>query len=375
MFNADVNLYFILWAELPQFYQYDIPPFRLGRLRTDRLFQQCTKAQSDFYERYRSLLPRAWSVERQHKPVRILDIEGIRILAFGDQIVLQTQDKWQHKAWETLVINYFSQLCRFHFEQFWAELVAVQDPLLALGAPFFDSKPVTSFLQSLQVAVFLNMGERRGGFVTPTGHGPIAIDLASAHERVPRALRELKELYAFEAFDGSPLHSSIRLFASFVARARRHRITGNANEALLHYVIALELIFGERQAIQRSASERVGVATHLPAARSFEEQRRWIDGIYDIRSRYVHAGTAISGDAVLDDLHGTCESCFRCLLRLQAAHASISERSEATLTQWLATLDYLAKALIAGKSLDGEQFKEAHLAPDASQPAPIPSKQ
>src|SRR5262245_18654073 len=91
-----------------------------------------------------------------------------------------------------------------------------------------------------------DVGASRFGFVAPTGHGPLAMDLANAHERIPAALLELKDKYDFEQFDGSPLHGSIKLFASFVARARRHQINDRTDEALLHFVIALELIFGER---------------------------------------------------------------------------------------------------------------------------------
>jgi hypothetical protein len=114
--------------------------------------------------------------------------------------------------------------------------------------------------------------------------------LANIHVRVPQLLNELNEQYGFKQFDTSPLHSSIRLFASFVARGRRHQLNGLSDEALLHFIVALELIFGVREAIQRSVSERVALITFRQASRSFEQQRAWINRIYDLRSRYVHEG-------------------------------------------------------------------------------------
>jgi hypothetical protein len=113
-----------------------------------------------------------------------------------------------------------------------------------MGAPFFDTRALampSGVIKSQRVAIFLNIGRSKAGFVAPSGMGPLLLDVAGIHERVPKVLKELREVYHIERFDNSPLHRSIRLFADFVARARRH-----SNEALLHYVIALERVFGER---------------------------------------------------------------------------------------------------------------------------------
>jgi hypothetical protein len=160
------------------------------------------------------------------------------------------------------------------FNAFWAELVTAQDALLALGAAYFDPQTVrSSIFRNQQVAVFLNLGAAKTGYVAPAGVGFVHIDLANIHVQVPQLLDKLKEQYGFRQFDTSPLHSSIRLFASFVARARRHQLSGHTDEALLHFIIALELIFGVREPIQRSVAERVGLLTFRQAGRSFEQQR------------------------------------------------------------------------------------------------------
>jgi hypothetical protein len=102
---------------------------------------------------------------------------------------------------------------------------------------------------------------------------------------------------------------------SFVARARTHQLHGLSDEALLHFIIALELIFGVREAIQRSVSERVALITFPQADRSFEQQRSWINQIYDLRSKYVHEGTKLADDAQLEEMYTLCQRVFRCLLR------------------------------------------------------------
>lgn len=358
---ADVNLYFALMAELPEYHQYQIAPFRLGRLRTDKLKWNCEKAQSDFFERYRTVLQRSWSVEREPKTTNILDISDIRKKIFSSPLALNNAEPWRLKAWESLVNGYFSHLNQALFISFWDEFITAQDALLTMGGPFVDPRDFASVIQAMQIAVFLNFGSERGGFVAPAGHGPIAVDLANAHERVPNIVSALKDEFEFTQFDASPLNNSIKLFASFVARARRHQISGRMNESLIHYVIALELIFGERQSIQKSVSERVAVILFSASGVSFNEHMSWVDGLYDTRSRYVHSGkTAGVDDALLDRVRRACDDCFRCLLRLRKQSP---DQSENALAKWLGSLDYLAKGMIAGKTFDDNELKHTHLLP------------
>jgi Apea-like HEPN len=153
----------------------------------------------------------------------------------------------------------------------------------------------------------------------------------------------------------TPIHSlnpatAHSLNPMLLARRCSSRRTGE--EALLYYVIAFELLFGDRQAIQRSVAERVAVITFTHAKRSFEEQREWVNRIYEGRSRYIHAGENISDEVPLDELYTLAQVVFRCLMRLQAAKPAPIDRGEATLNNWVAVLDYLAKAKIAGLELD-----------------------
>ncbi len=241
----------------------------------------------------------------------------------------------------------------------------MQSALLTLGSPFVDPRPLqllSSVIKTHRVAIFLNIGTEKEGFVAPGGMRPLVVELGGINERVPTLIQELKQSYAFEGFDDSPLHRSIKLFADFVARGRRHEIDNHLSEALLHYVIALELIFGDRQAIQKTVSERVAMITFRENGCSFREQQDWIDTIYDLRSKYVHAGTDVQEESQLQQLRGLCEQVFRCLMRLQKSNTSSSGRGQETMMTWLRELDYLAKALIAGKEPTATQLAEAFIA-------------
>ena len=363
--DADATLYYILAVRFPEQYKFDIPPFTIGPLRSHKLAYNCEKARSDFHSRYRERLLNAWAIEREPRNVRVLDIPRIRASIFGSRIDNISREHWELQAWESIVNDYFSLLNAVLFDHFEAELVSAQSFLLAAGAPFFDTRSLymlSSVIQTHKVAVFLNLGAGKTGFVAPGGVGPLLIDVAGIHERVPNLLNELRKSYGFERFDESPLHRSIKLFADFVARGRRHEVDSHPNEALLHYVIALELIFGERQAIQKSVSERVALITSRENSRSFAQQRDWIDTIYDVRSRYVHDGVELTDQRQLDQLRSLCEQVFRCLMRLQAGHSQSASRGKEVLTAWLHELDYLAKGLIAGKQPTETQLAEAFIA-------------
>jgi hypothetical protein len=192
--------------------------------------------------------------------------------------------------------------------------------------------------------------------VAPGFEGGLHINMANIHKKVPAILKELRDLYEVNGFSQSPLHQSIKLFADFVARARRHHLDNLLSEALLHYVIALELIFGDRDAIQKSVSSRVALLAYPDSGKSFLEQRKWIDKIYDMRSQYVHKGTEINAAESVEQLRAQCEKVFRCLLRLQ-----VSEQTQDRLDNWLRELDYLTAGLMAGKQPTENQLYDAYI--------------
>jgi hypothetical protein len=356
--DANLSLYYMSNVQLPAFYTYEIPPFRLGPLRSDKLKWNCEKAGSDFFDRYRSRIGGKWTIERHPKKVPVIDIPKLREAIFGR---LVASHDWKPDAWESLVTAYFSQQNRAQFLSMWDELLEAQDALVTMGAPYLDPRPFTSAFGGMQVAVFLRVGSGTDGFVAPASPGLIGLDLANAHERVPKALGELRDRYGFEAFDASPLHGTLRLFASFVSRARRHEIDGRASDALLHYVIALELVFGELQNIQRSVSERVATITSKGRIERYDAERRRIDALYEARSKYVHAGVSLGDGRLVSDAFDVCGECFRALLSLQAALTLPNQRNEGVLESWLGELDYLGKGMIAGKSPSGVQLTEAHI--------------
>ncbi|MCI0537316.1 MAG: hypothetical protein L0Z50_19040, partial [Verrucomicrobiales bacterium] len=146
--DADVALYYVLFADFPKDHNFEIPPYRLGPLRADKLRYRCDKVGSDFYSRYSDGLPKAWAVEREPRHVRVFDIPSIREAIFDGPLGMVTRQSWELQAWESIVNGYFSLQNRVLFDDFWSELISAQSPLLALGAPFFDPRPLSTFIKN-----------------------------------------------------------------------------------------------------------------------------------------------------------------------------------------------------------------------------------
>lgn len=162
--DADVSLFFVIPPAFPDFYQFDIPPFRLGRLRSDTLRNRSDKARSDFYNRYQDILRNAWAIEREPKATRVLDLISLRPLIFDVPLVGSAPEAWEYQAWDALTNGYFSVQNQVLFEEFWTELVSAQDALLSLGATFFDPQTLRSTIfRNQQIAVFLKIGPTKGG--------------------------------------------------------------------------------------------------------------------------------------------------------------------------------------------------------------------
>jgi hypothetical protein len=62
------------------------------------------------------------------------------------------------------------------------------------------------------------------------------------------------------------------------------------NDAALHFVIALDYVFGTEGRLSDSVAERVAVVTHRPMRLQFEEQVARVKAIYNSRSKDVHRG-------------------------------------------------------------------------------------
>lgn len=116
--DADVSLYHVLGMEFPEQYKFEIPPFTIGPLRSQKLAYNCEKAGSDFYGRYRESLANAWTIERRPFKVTVFDIPRIRKAIFGSPIDRLGRSDSELQAWGSIVDGYFSLQNNSLFERF-----------------------------------------------------------------------------------------------------------------------------------------------------------------------------------------------------------------------------------------------------------------
>jgi hypothetical protein len=356
MVRADVSLYLVFPLSVPPEFAVTIPPFYVGPTRVEKLKYRCERTGSDYYARYSNTLKGTSCIERAPKSVTILDVDYVQTDLFVDAFKVDAQALLPRLT--AILDGYFGFLNGRFFEDFLLEFVARQDVTVSLGAPFVDPGPLRGVISYQQIAIFMNYGKY--GFVAPRGPGPVHVDWANAHVRIPQALHELQDTFGYRGTEDAPVYKTLQLYCSFVARAKRHCIAGRLDEALLHAVIAIELVFAEREAVQRSVTERVSVLTHAAVGRTFIEHKKWIEGVYDIRSKYVHAGSSDVQESQLEQLFDLCALITRRLLR---AAAGIGSKPEA-LGAWLADLDYLAKAYLASRTPRASDLAAAFLDPE-----------
>ena len=182
------------------------------------------------------------------------------------------------------------------------------------------------------------------------GVGPHVMYVPSIDRHLPEALKRLRNEFNFVVFENIPIHQSIRAFAGFVSKGKRHEWDENLDEAFLHFMIALDLLFGEEGKSTDSVSKRTAAVTYLALDRSYEDQVKQLKKMYAERSKYVHEGRSPSPDFTSES-EKACAEVLLCMLRLQK---DAEQRSSLTMNQWLRNIDLLAATLEAQRPASGD---------------------
>ena len=139
--------------------------------------------------------------------------------------------------------------------------------------------------------------------------------------------------------------------ARFVSKAKRHIEQKRLDGGFLHFVIALDLVFGETDAANKSVSRRVAVSTHEAHGRPFTQQAEVVKRVYDARSRYVHHGNAVRTE-LIDDAADLCDEVLTVLLRLHGKGDALE------VSKWLAQLDLFSSTIAAGRPVDQDDMSK-----------------
>lgn len=311
--------------------------FTVAPLDLQRLRYRTERAGSDYFDEWGDRMARRLAIERDYHEVKVIPFPIASQLGRGGRA-----------EFHELVDHYFNELAVRHFDDFWRRWREDQEVLNALDAAYFPER-LFRYLPGIEnVSVFSSIGGTGRGWVSP-GAQMLEVNFAKSDTRVPAALQDLKERYAFETFGSDELDSTLKSYVRMLARARQHNFDGMRDEAALHLVIALDLLFGERDASTRNVSARASAACTAAQIADFPESARRIGRLYDARSRYVHAGQPFPED-VITIAEETCAAVLHVLLRLHR-RARVEEDS-ISIAAWLAALDFVKAAAVANVGVE-----------------------
>jgi hypothetical protein len=322
----------------PDSARYSLGEFQIGLLERQKLAYRCKRIGCDYFDLYPDSFRGAAAIERTEVPINCISIEALR----GIVRVPRGSADFEYEV----IDQYYYRLAEVQLVRFREAFMESQYVVVAGGAPVIDIFDPGFWIGSSFVCVYTWGEEGKLGYFCPMQQLPI-VDFACADQRVPATMQRLRNLYGFEGLSGSDLHQLVRTFCRFVTNARLEDQPGNTDAVFLNYCIALDLVFGERDASNQNISERVGLIASAAAGRPFDDYRQMMKHLYGVRSRFVHAGEPVPKVAI-EQIKPLIDAVFTCLMRLQSRAES---HRKGFPEQWLRQLDFLIAAHAAGRTV------------------------
>ncbi|HZY36378.1 MAG TPA: hypothetical protein VFE53_06995 [Mucilaginibacter sp.] len=345
--NVSLCQYFLLPAKItPDFRGFKFGAFTFGELDERKLEYRCKKATSDYFERYHTKLKNRLSIEREFQTIPIIAWQSII-------------NKYPvANSFSEALLIYFEKLSELLFEDFWVSFTEQQSLQISLGIPYINVEKFTRQLYAEKISVYSNINafNKSIGYVVPMQQSSLNVSFPhSLNDRIGEKKIELLTKFGFIEFTNSEFHKTIQSYSKFIAKAYVHLDESRYNEAFLHFVIALDLLFGDKGESTQTVSKRAAILTHLTFDVTFDEQKRTLQKIYDIRSRYVHSGINIDDTSLLKYLMRICRITLEVLFDLQSQKDS--HQFEA-FVKWIKKLDYIIVSYDAEVLISQEELKK-----------------
>jgi hypothetical protein len=340
--NTTADLNQIVIFNMPNLTNYNLNfgEFSFGSLNFDRLKRNCEKIKTDFAQLYGNKLENKISIERTYFTIPVLDL--VRIFNYSVE--------YSGKLNEGFYI-YYEELSYYYQNDFEYKFTEQQNLMTLLNDDFIDINQWKLLFQPYNISLFLNISKLKNGWIIPKGNGGINIDFASSDKKYNVLKNELSYNYGLKDFLNNELHHTIENYLSFCSKAKRYKKVDLINESFLHFIIALDLIFGERNSSTNSVTTRVSICTFKTLKKSYKENIKLIEELYDIRSRYVHGGKSVK----IDDIILAEKICIEILyvfLRINKKNNDWKRDS------WVKKLDLLVAHVNADEIPSEEKYEE-----------------
>jgi len=359
--SGDLSQYQILPASKPPDYSLKFGSFTIDNLNWQVLKYRCNKAHSDYFELYGDKLIGRFAIERDFIKVKVIDWKPF-IRELRDECV---DDFSQEGPLYQFILSYFEQLSWVFFDDFKDSMLEKQHLLIAAGAPYIDEKVLSLIPGSDKISVYLNVGKDKFGYVVPVQTHQ-TIELGGSDVKMRKTKEYLKETFNID--EDTHLNPTLKIFAFFLSKAKRHNWDNRLDESFLHYIIALDLLFGEKNLITEAIGNRVAICVFNKMNKDgyykkfgtpkmdFPSQKKRIQKLYEARSQYVHSGEHVK-EELGEEAEVICVEILYCLLRLHVQNPTLKNHQE-QIGKWLEKLDYLAASEIAGEDQSKEKYLE-----------------
>lgn len=338
--DAEVTEYLISpFPIFPGLQRFTLGDFEAGALNYDHLNYWCERVKCDYFKRYPGRHRGNFCLQRKAHKIRLIDR-------------LAVESRLSSNFFGHILSNYFEAITRCLLDRFRTDAWTAQEILIAFGAPFIDFNNFQIVNGSTFISLFKNIGSEKAGYFCPVGHG-LMLNYSKIDEQIPRIQSLLEKTYGFLEPGSHQIGTTLRSFCRFLARARLHECSSRVSESFLHHAIALDLLFGDRETVSLSISRRAAVCLYSDQRVAYDEALKNVKSLYNIRSRYVHAGIIINLEA-LDEIKKVTDAVLRCLMRFHTVPFEDSKQKE--IAWWHRQLDYIASKLEAGKEASEEDL-------------------
>lgn len=328
-----------------KFKSINLGKYYFGKLNTYKLGQQSRRAKSDYFERYERELLNRMAIERTFENITLVNWWAYREKRKTEIFLVPKTSK----IFGELSENYFDHISVALYDEFLRQLTDEQDLTTSLGGSYIDEKDLISFPLIDRLAIFHDVdGTQENGFVKSLKNSGFVLNMGGIDTLLPKTQNTLKNEFYFTEFTTHQLHQTLKSFSRFVAKAKRYRDDGYLEEAFLHFIIPLDMLFGKESSSTDSVSRRVSVLTYNKSSLTFTEQTKKIRNLYSERSKYVHEGRTPQEQS-LREAEAICEEVILCLLRLQKDKTRLEKL---IIDDWKKDIDVVAALLESNREPD-----------------------